>query len=253
MALHLEAGATLLGSPNLADYPPTIPGLRSYADNYTERSLIYAENADRIALYGQGVIDGQGAAFKGPYKARPFLLRFVACRDVVMRDLTLQDSPMWVQHYLACEGVVIAGLTVRSRCNGNNDGIDIDGCTRVRIAHCDIRSGDDAIVLKSTLARPCRDVAVTNCILSSNCNAFKLGTESNGGFENITLSNCTMHDTRLAGIALESVDGGTLDRVTIQNVVMDQVRCPLFIRLGNRARSFQPGMAVPGLASCATS
>ncbi|MHB1033606.1 MAG: glycoside hydrolase family 28 protein [Pirellulales bacterium] len=247
VTLHLDAGATLLGSPKLSDYPVTVPAVRSYTDHYTVRSLIYGANLERIAIEGRGVIDGQGAAFHGEYKVRPYLIRLIGCRDVAVRDITLVDSPMWVQHYLACDGILIDGIRVASTCNGNNDGIDIDGCQRVRIAKCDIRSGDDAIVLKSTLDRPCRDVAVTNCVLSSLCNAFKLGTESNGGFQDITLSNCTIYDTHLAGIALELVDGGTLERVNVSNVTMRNARGVIFVRLGNRARPFKPGMAPPGV------
>ena len=117
------------------------------------------------------------------------------CRHVQVADLTLLNSPMWVQHYLACEDVSIQGLTVHSRCNVNNDGIDIDACEKVRISDCEIFSGDDAIVLKSTLDRPCRDVVVSNCVLSTPCYALKLGTESVGGFQNIAISNCTVYDT----------------------------------------------------------
>jgi polygalacturonase len=242
VTLHLEGGATLLGSTKLEDYPPTIPAIRSYTDNYTERSLIYAENLEHVAFEGHGTIDGQGGAFKGPYKVRPYLLRVIACREVSMRGLTLRNSPMWVQHYLACEGVCIDGIRVESTCNANNDGIDIDGCERVRIANCDIRSGDDALVLKSTQERFCRNVVVTNCVLSSLCNAFKLGTESNGGFENIVMSNCAIYDTRISGLALELVDGGTLEQVSISNVTMHNTRSAIFIRLGDRARPFRSGM-----------
>ncbi len=249
ITLHFDPGAILMGSTKLEDYPPRVASVRSYTDNYTERSLIFGEHLERVTLQGQGVIDGQGGAFKGPYKVRPFLLRFVECQAIAVRDLTLRDSPMWVQHYLACDGVFIQGITVLSKCNANNDGIDIDACQRVRIANCDIQSGDDAIVLKSTLNRPCRNVAVTNCLLSSDCNAFKLGTESNGGFEDIVVDNCSMYDTRLAGIALEMVDGGALDRVNIANVTMNNVRGPIFIRLGNRARPFQEGMPKPGVGT----
>jgi polygalacturonase len=247
VTVELEAGATLLGSRRLEDYPPTSPAIRSYTDNYTERSLIYGEQLEHVTLQGRGEIDGQGAAFQGPYKVRPYLFRLIGCREVLVRDLTLRDSPMWVQHYLACDDVRIEGVTVVSQCNHNNDGIDIDGCQRVRIANCDIQSGDDAIVLKSTLNHPCKHVVVANCVLSSRCNAFKLGTESNGGFENIVVNNCAIYDTRLAGIALETVDGGTLDRVNISNVAMDNVRCPIFIRLGNRARPFEKGAPPPGI------
>jgi polygalacturonase len=249
VTLHLHPGAVLLGSQDLADYPVTVPALRSYTDSYTERSLIYGENLERIALHGRGLIDGQGAAFKGPYKVRPYLVRIVNCRDVSVRDLTFKDSPMWVQHYLGCEGLLVDGITVRSKVNANNDGLDIDGCSQVRVANCDISSGDDALVLKSTLDRPCRNVVVTNCLLSSDCNAFKLGTESNGGFENILLSNCAIYDTRLAGLALELVDGGRMDGVSLSNVVMRNARGGIFIRLGHRARPYKEGQAPIGPGS----
>lgn len=273
VALHLEAGSVLLGSTNLADYPKRTPAFRSYACvNYVERSLIYAEKQQHVAIVGQGTIDGQGQAesFKhsygrATYKKRPYLIRMTECRDVILRDVTIQNAAMWVQHYLACDDLLIDGVTVRSRVNHNNDGIDIDCCQRVRIANCIIDSGDDAIVLKSTAPRLCRDVTVTNCVLSSHCNAFKLGTESTGGFEDIVLSNCVLHDTRLAGIALEIVDGGKLSRVSITNVTMRDVLGGIFIRLGNRARpylsqgpggsvgtwSFPPGVTlpVPGVGS----
>jgi polygalacturonase len=117
----------------------------------------------------------------------------------------------------------------------------------VRIANCDIRSGDDALVLKSTQERPCRNVVVTNCVLSSLCNAFKLGTESNGGFENIVMNNCAIYDTRISGIALELVDGGILEQVSISNVTMHNTKSAIFIRLGDRARPFKAGMEPIGI------
>ena len=247
VTLYLERGAVLLGSKDLSNYPVTVAQYRSYTDNYTERSLIYGENLENVGLGGQGTIDGQGAAFKGPYKVRPYMIRMIGCRNVEVSGVTLKDSPMWVQHYLACENVYLHGMTVASRVNANNDGIDIDSCDRVRIADCDISSGDDAIVLKSTSARPCRNVTVTNCVLSTACNALKLGTESNGGFENIAISNCAVYDTRLAGIALEIVDGGVMECVNVSGVTMNKVGAPVFVRLGNRARPFQEGTGKPGM------
>jgi polygalacturonase len=241
VTLHLDAGATLLGSSNLADYPPTVCAFRSYTDNYTDKSLLYAENVESIGLEGKGTIDGQGASFKGPYRVRPYMIRVIGCRNVRVSGLSIKDSPMWVQHYLGCEGVHIQGITVRSRVNANNDGMDIDCSDRVRISDCDIWSGDDAIVLKSTADRPCRHVTISNCVLSSACNALKLGTETNGGFENILIDNCAIYDTRLSGVALELVDGGTLERVTVSNLNMTRVGAPIFVRLGDRARPFREG------------
>ena len=262
VTLFLEAGAVLEGSKNLKDYPVTISKVRSFTDNYTNKSLIYAEDLEDVAVLGNGMIDGNGASFKvgdmpgdeslskeeySFYKNRPYLIRMINCRKILVRDITLVNSPMWVQHYLLCEDLNIDGITVNSRVNYNNDGIDIDGCDRVRISNCDIISGDDAIVLKSTMDKPCRNVTITNCILSSDCNAFKLGTETNGGFENITFSNSVIYDTPLSGITLQMVDGGTLDRVSVSNITMNNVGAAIFIRLGNRARPYNEKTARPGI------
>lgn len=245
--LRLEAGTRLVGSRRLDDYP-LLPGpFRGYTDNYTERSVVYAAGAEDVGLEGPGTIDGQGASFKGPYKVRPYLMRFINCKRVSVRDVSLVDSAMWVQHYLNCEDVLIDGVRVQSHTNANNDGIDIDCSRRVRIANCDISSGDDALVIKATTYTPTRDVVVSNCVLQSECNAFKLGTESNGGFENITFTGSTIYDTRLAGIALESVDGGTLERVVVSGITMNGVGAPIFLRLGDRGRPPREGGARPAV------
>ena len=247
VTLRLDAGCTLLGSTDLSDYPETVQAFRSYTDNYTDKSLIYGENVQRVGIVGGGTIDGQGRSFKGPYKKRPYMIRLIRCRDIVVKDVTLQNSPMWVQHYLACDDVRISGITVRSRVNANNDGIDIDCCHRVIISDCFVDSGDDAIVLKSTAARACENVVVRNCVLTSHCNALKMGTESNGGFRDVVLSGCSIYDTRLAGVALEIVDGGTLERIVVTDMTMNKIGAPIFMRLGNRARPFKKDMARPAI------
>jgi polygalacturonase len=249
VTLHLESGAVLEGSRNLSDYPVTVSKIRSYTDNYTNKSLIYGEDLNHISITGHGTINGNGGSFKvsnelrkanlfDSFKMRPYIIRMINCENVTVKEITINDSPMWVQHYLACRYVNIDGITINSRVNDNNDGIDIDACENVRISNCYITSGDDAIVLKTTTDRPCRNVTISNCVLSSNCNAFKLGTESNGDFHNISLNNCTIYDTRLAAVALEMVDGGSLNNVSVSNVNIDNAGCAIFIRLGNRARPF---------------
>ncbi len=246
VTLRVENGATLLGSADIADYPsitPKIPYL--YRDRFT-KSLIYAEGQEHIGLEGGGVIDGQGKLFpakKGDDGGRPYLIRFSECRHVRVRDLTLRDSARWLSHYLACKNVTIDGVTIHSRIRENRDGMDIDSCDRVRIANCDIYSGDDAIVLKSTAGIPCRRVAVVNCTLSSSASALKLGTESQGGFEDVTFSNCVVYDTR-DGISIEEVDGGACERIHVSGVVMRDVAVPIFVRLGNRANPL-PGREKP--------
>ena len=189
--LYLEAGSVLMASTDLADYQVITPSFRSYTDvNYVDKSLIYAEKSKNLGISGKGIIEGNGGHDQfnfsndpSHYKDRPFLIRMVECSDVSIEDITIKDSPMWVQHYLACERLIIDGITVRSEVNVNNDGIDIDCCRNVRISNCDIRTGDDAIVLKSTAPKMCENIVITNCLLSSNCCAFKIGTESVGGFK----------------------------------------------------------------------
>jgi hypothetical protein len=88
---------------------------------------------------------------------------------------------------------------------------------------------------------------VINCVVSSLCNALKLGTESVGGFQNIAISNCTVYDTSLAGLALETVDGGGLENVTVANIVMRNAKGVIFLRLGKRARPAYEGAPTPGL------
>jgi polygalacturonase len=108
-----------------------------------------------------------------------------------------------------------------------------------------IDSWDDAICAKASLALGRRltteNLIVTNCILRTSSAGFKFGTESEGGLRNVRLSNCVVMRRAfgrqpVAGIAIESVDGGTVDQVVTSNVVMRGVRTPVFLRLGNRGR-----------------
>ncbi|MBM3853980.1 MAG: polygalacturonase, partial [Verrucomicrobia bacterium] len=244
VSLWLQSGAVLLGSTRLEDYPSIVPAFRSYTDvNYVERSLIYGERIEDVAIFGQGIVDGQGGAKsfqlgggRENYKRRPYLVRLIEGRRLTVRDVLLHNSAMWVLHCLACDDLVLDGVTVHSLVNVNNDGFDLDCCQRVRVANCSITSGDDAIVLKSTAPRPCRAITITNCYLSSRCNAFKCGTESTGGFIDIAISACVVEDTRLAAIALETVDGGILDGININNIRIRRTGGGIFLRLGNRAR-----------------
>lgn len=249
VTFEIANGCILRGSANIADYPTITPELPFlYRDRFT-KSLLYAEKQENIALTGNGTVDGQGKLFpaqKGDDGGRPYLLRFSECRNVLVRSLTLRDAARWLSHYLACENVTIEDVRIDSVIRENRDGMDIDSCDRVRIANCDIASGDDSIVLKSTAQRPCRRVTVTNCTLRSQASALKLGTESQGGFEDITFDNCAIYDTKGTAICLGEVDGGTCQRINVSNIVMKDVGEAIFVRLGNRANPI-PGQPVPGV------
>jgi polygalacturonase len=249
VTLAVADDAVLRGSADIGDYPSLTPAINFlYRARFT-KSLIFAEKQENIGLAGSGVIDGQGKLFpaqKGDDGGRPYLIRFSECKKVRVRDLTLRDSARWLSHYLACEDVEIERIKIHSRIRENRDGMDIDSCDGVRIRDCNIYSGDDAIVLKSTVAeRPCRNVTVTGCTLSGAPAALKLGTESQGGFENVRFTDCFLYDSR-DGICVEEVDGGVCRNVVASNIVMRNVGTPIFIRLGNRANPI-PGGATPGV------
>lgn len=246
--LYLSPGSILVGSTGIDDYPELKVSYRSYTDNYSQRALIFAEKQQNIGIFGYGKIYGQGEQFKEDenaiYKFRPYLIRFVECKNVNLDRINFENGAMWTIHLLACENVNISNIKINSRCNRNNDGIDIDSCNDVIVSDCHIISGDDSIVLKSTSPKSCKNITITNCVLSSLCNALKMGTESNGGFQNITINNCTIYDTPSAGIALETVDGGITENISVNNISMQNVKCPIFIRLGNRARPCCPDHVV---------
>ena len=242
VTLSLDYGAEILGSQNLKDYP--IDQLRPSREGNSE-CLLYAEDARNIRLEGLGVIDGRGQPEFFPKRAgpggkdnRPRLIRFENCENVTFSGLTYKNPAFWGIHLVDCKDVHLTGVTVRMRNNhSNNDGLDVDACENVLIENCDINAGDDAICLKSTLGL-CRNIVVRNCIVSSNTAALKFGTSSFGGFVDIDVSNCYFYDCPMGAIKLQSVDGGQLENVSISRIVMEEVGCPIFIRLGNRGRTY---------------
>ena len=279
--LELGAGATILGSTNVEDYPVNICAYPSRTDRYTVRALIWGEGLEDIAITGRGTIDGQGASFRDNratpgecetnsrplkeagryalnevYANRPYLIRLVSCRNILVENVRLRNSAMWMQHYLDCDFLTIRGINVYNHGCRNNDMMDIDCCRNVAISDCVGDTDDDALTLKSTGDRATEFVTIANCILRSRCNALKAGTESSGGFRDIAVTNCviqrsstpgglTGRDEGLAGIALEIVDGGSLERVAISNIVIEGTCAPIFMRLGNRARPPIPSLPKP--------
>jgi hypothetical protein len=247
--LHLEPGAMLLGSPNFRDYAEIIHKLDSRTNGlYAKHFMIFAEGAKNISITGTGIIHGNGLKNfqeSDPQNERPFMVRLVNCENVTIRDVKLLESANWTLHLLGCRDVNIDGIVIENHVDSNRDGIDIDACNRVTISDSRLLTGDDAIVIKATNDTLCQNIAITNCIIRTDASAIKTGTESNGGFKNITVSNCVIKDLpRHAGIELMTVDGGIMQNIVLENITMENVATPFFIRLGNRARPFKPGQYV---------
>lgn len=202
VTLYLEKEAVLLGSTSPYDYPGFSTEKELKVNNaHFDQALIYAEGAENIGITGEGCIDGQG------------------------RELAL----------------TIDSLHVENRAYWNNDGIDISDCKDVRISNCFINSADDGICLKSHNRGAWNDrVSISNCHIISSASAIKFGTESLGGFKNVTIDNIRIKDTFRSAIAIESVDGAEIENVQVSNVHAVNTGNAIFIRLGHRSGE-QPG------------
>lgn len=249
--LHLDRGAYIQGDVRVTD--------RSI---YPKRALIYAEDIEDAGISGQGTIDGQAntegflsQGFRVNDGKRPNGLNFLRCRNISFSDFNLVNAGSWTFRLQECDGVRITGINLRSLAQGNNDGIDVDA-RNVTIANCIIEAEDDGICLKSDNPNfmP-ENITVTNCVIASNCNPIKFGTASYAGFRGVTISNCVIRRTTesniwhweeqyddlpkgvltgLAGIAIESADGGLIEHVVINDITMEGVITPIFLCLNKR-------------------
>lgn len=266
VTLNLENGATLYGSTDIADYQPMTTDYVSLRTNVPTIQLIYADNASNVAITGLGTIDGRGKAFpkltwNDEGITRPHLLRLIRCSDVTVSGVTLKNSGCWMQHYLACDRVKIHGITVINRNNYNNDALDLDGCHNVTVSDMIADSDDDGITLKSTSPRLCEDITISNCVVSSHCNAIKLGTETNGGFRNIIVRGVVVKPsadqssryfglpTGHSAISLEIVDGGSMSNVDIADITITGTESPIFVRLADRHRPYAENAPIDKVGS----
>jgi polygalacturonase len=271
ITLYLDQGATILAADPSSqeggyDQPePNIWGdslkYQDFGHSHWHNSLIWGENLENISFMGPGKIDGRGLTRSDRYQkgSGNKAIALKLCRNVIIRDITFSMCGHFCILATGVDNLTVDNIKVDS----NRDGINIDCCNNVRISNCSVNTpNDDAIVLKSSYglgyARITENVTITNCQVSGYdpgtfldgtfqrdqklapdrggvTGRIKFGTESNGGFRNITISNCVFDNCR--GLALESVDGGFLEDVTITNITMrDIVNAPFFLRLGKRMR-----------------
>ncbi|HEV3039260.1 MAG TPA: glycoside hydrolase family 28 protein [Candidatus Angelobacter sp.] len=271
VTLYLDQGAILLAAESGAagQYDAAEPNqwdkFQDYGHSHWHNSLIWGEGIENVAILGPGMIWGKGLS-RGSGRDQPKAedpgvgnkaISLKNCRNVVLRDFTINHGGHFGILALAVDNFTIDNLTIDT----NRDGIDIDCCRNVRVSNCSVNSPwDDGICLKSSFglgyARATEMVTITNCFVSGFLEGslldasykrtpprenvrptgrIKFGTESNGGFKNITISNCVFDYCR--GLALETVDGGLLEDVTISNITMrDITNSPIFLRLGSRMR-----------------
>lgn len=280
-AIIVAAEPPAEGMPGGYDEPEPRQDWEEYQDyghNHWHNSLIWGENLHDISIYGPGRLWGKGLVrSNGPTSHNPKSRRVKGvgnktislknCRNVQLRNFQILQGGWFGILATGVDNLLIDGLSIDT----NRDGMDIDCCRNVRVSNCAVNSPwDDAIVPKSSYAlgyaRATENLEIVNCYVTGayqvgsmldgtwkkfddgtrvpHTGRIKLGTESNGGFKNITISNCVFDGCQ--GLALETVDGALLEDVSITNITMrDIVSAPIFIRLGSRLRgpkeSTKPG------------
>jgi len=268
VTLHLGAGAVLIASSAAGDYDPPEPNPWGDQQHYQDSghshwhdSLIWGEGLEDVAITGPGRIWGRGLTRVWDHDQPPQTVgnKTIAlrdCRHVLLRDFTIQHGGWFGLLATGVDDLAVDHVMIDT----NRDGMDIDCCHNVRVVNCSVNSPyDDGICLKSSFglgyARATEDVTIADCLVCGYdegtlldgtrrhtdalvrdpTGRIKFGTESNGGFKAITITNCVFECCR--GLALESVDGADLENVTISNLAMHRIYgAPIFLRLGERMR-----------------
>jgi polygalacturonase len=214
VTLRIEDGASLLGSPDMADYP--FAQVR-WEGHWTKGYLgfISATDAENIAIVGPGKIIGSPTEKRrneaGTGYRNPALIEFNNCRNVRVEDIYTQQYSMWSIHPVYCENVTFKNVTVKS----GADGIDVDSCKHTVIDGCTFETGDDSISLKSgrgaegnAIGRPCEDVLITNCTLSDAGFAnIGIGSETSAGVRNVRIEHCKFISARSFAIFIKTRTG----------------------------------------------
>ena len=266
LAANPKRVQTADGTP-IYDPSESFGGFPEYQDGghtYFHNSLIWAEGQHNVSITGHGMIDGEGLTKKDTEKAGQVqggsigtgdkAIALKLCRDVTIRDVTIFRGGHFAIIVTGCDIGTIDNVTIDT----NRDGIDIDCCKYFTVTNTKVNTPtDDAIVLKSSYALKravtTEHVLITNCLVTGYklgtfldgtyqpeqvnwvCGRIKLGTESNGGYRNITISNCTCMWS--SGLAFEEVDQGRMENIVVTNISMSHVHhYPIYITTGCRNR-----------------
>lgn len=267
LAAPVPLTGTTSGGYDMAEYQdPAIVPFQDYGHNHWRNSLIHGDGLHDIAILGDGLIWGKGLSRGHPDPELPRAelpgvgnkaIALKNCRNVQLRDFSILKGGHFALLATGVDNLTIENLTVDT----DRDGFDIDCCKNVRVHGCTVNSPwDDAICPKSSFAlgyaRVTENVTISDCFVTGSyvvgsvidgsykllaassawrLGRIKCGTESNGGFKNIAITNCVFE--KCWGLALETVDGAIMEDIVVSNVTMrDCVSAPIFLRLGRRMR-----------------
>ena len=210
VTVQIDAGATLIGSPDPADYSMT-------------GALILADTKTDLAIMGQGTIDGSGSAFWGLVDPRPRLIRFRRCQRVLIQDVTLQNSASFHLVPQDTSDITIDNVSILAPpTSPNTDGIDPGG-SNINISRCYIDTGDDNVVIKAGSGVHVNGVTVRDCTFLHG-HGFSMGSELDGGVENVTAQNITFDGTDNGlRIKTDRTKGGIVTNISYDSISMTNV------------------------------
>lgn len=240
MTLYLDAGATILGSADPADYPMITKDMLKGYNREGHSGLIKAFKRRNITITGRGVVDGRGYNWwhNPKNEHRPRAIQPIMCENVLIENIKIQNSAMWTVHPMCCKNITINNIWISNPWDSpNTDGINPESCSNVHISNCTVDVGDDCLTLKSGTEDdelqkqyPCENIVVTNCTMNNGHGGVVLGSEMSGGVKNVTISNCVFNGTdRGIRIKTRRKRGGYIEDVIISNILMNDVLCPFVI------------------------
>ncbi|HEY5947744.1 MAG TPA: glycosyl hydrolase family 28 protein [Kofleriaceae bacterium] len=250
MTFFIAPSATLLGSASAADYPLQSPASGNTQLGNCRRALLYAAQASELVIDGGGTLDGQGDGFGGAEAMRPMLIWSVLSDHVTVRNLYLKKGAMWSLVTMESDHVLIDNVNVQSDFI-THDGIDIVDGYDVTISNSAVRSGDDAMCLKTGVRRGIDTLIVRDSIFSGSnggSNGIKFGTGSYGAFKHISIEDSYVKDVQYAAMAVESRQGADVDDVSFHRIEFANTGSAFFLYLAQQAVTHPVG-DVPKLGS----
>lgn len=243
--LTIEANAKLVFSDDRQDYP-VITSRWEGREKSLYRACIFGNHINNVVLDGSGTIDGNGFSWWKEFReknkqidhARPYLLSLEHSQHVQIKDLHFVNSPSWTLHPFDCNDCLIDGISVKNPFDSpNTDGIDPESCHNLRIVNSIFDVGDDCIAIKAgtedaSQKLSCENIFISNCNMLHGHGGVVLGSEMSGGIRNVAINNCTFMNTD-RGIRFKTRRGrgGIIENITIDNISMNNVLCPIVMNL----------------------
>lgn len=239
MTFFISPSATLYANSDRHAYKKVIPSNGYNGNKQLGRGILYFQNAKNVRITGGGTIFGNGFYAYGendPSDQRPCILYFAQSENVVIEDLNLVQSPFWTLVPYESQQITIRRVNITNHAAPNRDGIDPVNAQNVTIEGCNIIAGDDAICPKSGNQIPMTDIEVRDCLLQSDCNGIKIGTDTQGPVSNLSFEDIHIKKVGLSGVTIQSIDGSDIENIRFKRIDMNDVDNALFVCIGNRYR-----------------